>query len=636
MQSTPVDRRLAAVVIADVVGYTRLMELDETGTHSRLREIRDTVTDPKISAHGGRIVKTAGDGMLVEFPSATAALRCAVEVQREMGHRNLYVAPEAKIELRIGINLGDILIDGNDIAGDGVNVAARLEILADPGGICIASAVYEQVHEDIDFGFVDMGDQQVKNIARPIRVYRVTLGMGTPRGQRIKMAFRGKPLLWLAVLIGLLIIGVVAMMLVRNGPTHTVDATAPAVMAEGAAPPMSIAILPFSVSGGSSGDRQIGDALTRDVTMELGRSARYAWVISYGLASTQRTPAIDARTVGRALKVRYLAEGEVVNVGDKFVLNAALVDTESATQIWDGKFDVPANAVDTGHNVVVAQIAKRLRTALLDAETRRAERDSKVSANPTELALRGNVALNDQSLAGARKARALYDEALRLNPDLTSALIGEVYAVDSLLDYDPRADRTQAMREEEDFSLRAVAADRSDPRAWTARADALSRQFRWEEAKEALAEVLRIDRYRSDVYLERAWISIWNGQPEDAFVQLDKAIALDPREADSAELLGTRCRAQMSLGRYDEAISSCERAAALNNWWVNYMFLTAAYAQRGEMAKAQAARAQVLKYQPGLTIARLKAIRISDNPLFWQQTEMYVFSGLRKAGIPEQ
>ena len=202
MQSTPVDRRLAAIVIADVVGYTRLMELDETGTHSRLREIRDTVTDPKISAHGGRIVKTAGDGMLVEFPSATAALRCAVEVQREMGHRNLYVAPEAKIELRIGINLGDILIDGNDIAGDGVNVASRLETLADPGGICIGSAVYEQVHDNVDFGFVDMGDQQVKNIARPIRVYRVTLGTGTQKRQHLKMAFRGKPLIWSGALVG--------------------------------------------------------------------------------------------------------------------------------------------------------------------------------------------------------------------------------------------------------------------------------------------------------------------------------------------------------------------------------------------------------------------------------------------------
>ena len=181
MTSTPVARRLAAIVIADVVGYTRLMESDEAGTHARLREIRDNVTDPRIAEFGGRIVKTAGDGMLVEFPSATAALRCAVDVQREMGHRNLYVADDAKIEFRFGINLGDILIDGDDIAGDGVNVTSRLETLAEPGGICIGSTVYEQVHGDPGFGFVDMGEQQVKNIARPIRAYRVTLGKGVTR-----------------------------------------------------------------------------------------------------------------------------------------------------------------------------------------------------------------------------------------------------------------------------------------------------------------------------------------------------------------------------------------------------------------------------------------------------------------------
>jgi class 3 adenylate cyclase/TolB-like protein/tetratricopeptide (TPR) repeat protein len=636
MQSTPVARRLAAIFIADVVGYTRLMEADETGTHSRLHELRDNVTDPKIAAHGGRIVKTAGDGMLVEFPSATEALRCAVEVQREMGHRNLYVAPETRIELRIGINLGDILIDGDDIAGDGVNVASRLETLADPGGICIGSTVYEQVHEDLDFGVVDIGDQQVKNIARPIRVYRVTLGMGTHRNQRIKMAFRGRPLVWLATLVGLLVIGVIATILVSNNPGHTVNATATMDTTVGAAPPMSIAILPFSVSGGGPADRQLGEALTRDVTTELGRSARYAWVISYGLASSQKGPAIDARTVGRALKVRYLAEGEVLHVGDKLVLNATLVDTENATQIWDGEFDVPASAVEAGHDAVVAQITKSLRSALLDAETRRATRDSRVSGNPTELALRGDAALENQSAIGAREARTLYDKALRLDPSLTAALIGEVYAIDTLPDYDPRVDRAHAMQEEEDFSLRAVAADRNDPRAWTVRAFARGRQFRWAEAKEALAEVLRIDRYRSDIYIQRAWISIWNGKPEDAFAQLNKAIALDPREADNADLLGVRCRAQLSLGHYEEAISSCERAAALNNWWVNYMFLTAAYAQQGEMAKAMAARSQVLKYQPGLTIARLKAVRISDNEVFWQQTETYVFSGLRKAGIPDQ
>jgi adenylate cyclase len=171
-----VSRRLAAIVVADVVGYTRLMERDEAGTHARLKEIRAQVVDPRIAAHGGRIIHTSGDGMLVEFASATAALRCATEIQREMGTRNLYVAPEERIEFRVGINLGDIIVDGDDIAGEGVNVAARLETLAEPGGICIAATVLEHAHEDLGISFVDIGEQQVKNIVRSIRVYRVTLG----------------------------------------------------------------------------------------------------------------------------------------------------------------------------------------------------------------------------------------------------------------------------------------------------------------------------------------------------------------------------------------------------------------------------------------------------------------------------
>src|SRR5262245_7246340 len=161
MSPMPVSRKLVAVVMADVVGYSRLMERDEAGTHARLRELREKLLDPKVAEHGGRMVKTSGDGMLLEFPSATSALRCAVEVQREMGVRNLYLAPEERIELRIGINLGDIIVEGDDIIGDGVNVAARLETLAEPGGICVAAAVWEQVHEDLGVEFIDSGEQQV-------------------------------------------------------------------------------------------------------------------------------------------------------------------------------------------------------------------------------------------------------------------------------------------------------------------------------------------------------------------------------------------------------------------------------------------------------------------------------------------
>jgi adenylate cyclase len=181
VETNAIIRRLVAIVVADVVGYTRLMEQDEAGTHARLREIRTQIVHPKIATHGGRIVKTAGDGMLLEFSSASSALRCAIDVQREMGTRNLDLASDTRIEFRIGINLGDIIVEGDDIAGDGVNVAARLETLAEPGGICVSSAVREQVHGDLDALFVDIGEQQVKNIARPIRVFRVAPGGKAPR-----------------------------------------------------------------------------------------------------------------------------------------------------------------------------------------------------------------------------------------------------------------------------------------------------------------------------------------------------------------------------------------------------------------------------------------------------------------------
>jgi len=636
MEKAPVIRRLAAIVIADVVGYTRLMERDEAATHSRLREIRDKVTDPKIVHHGGRVVRTAGDGVLVEFPSSTAALLCAVEVQREMGHRNLYVAPGAKIEFRIGINLGDILIEGDDIAGDGVNVAARLETLAEPGGICISSTVYEQIHEDLGFGFVDIGDQQVKNIARPIHVYRVTLGASVVPHRGIKAVLRGSRSAWVMGVIGLLIVSILAMLIVRGWSGQSATARFASGASSEAAPPMSIAILPFAVTAGVSSDEHLSESLTQDVTRALGRSARNAWVVSYGLVSGYKGTAIDARTVGRALNVRYLAEGEVRRVDGKLVLNAMLIDTENATQVWNDTISIPDSQIDTGQDVIVAQLAKRLRLALTDVETHRAAHQSPARANPIELSLLGNAAIDQQSLAGAREARTLYDGALRLDPGFAWALIGQVWSIDSLLDFDPHADRTRLVQEMDDFSLRAVAADRKDPRVWNARADALIRQYRWPEAQEALAEVLRIDPNRSDAYLSLAWISVWNGQPEEALTQLDKAITLDPSETNDGQLLSIRCRAHLSLGQYDEAIRACERGVALDNWWVTYMFLTAAYAHQGELAKALTAKAQVLKYQPGLTIARLKAIRVSDNPVFWKQTEAYVFAGLRQAGIPEQ
>jgi class 3 adenylate cyclase len=287
--SKPVNRRLAAIVVADVVGYTRLMERDEAGTHARLKEIREQVIDRRIREAGGRIISTAGDGMLVEFSSATAALRCAIEIQREMRARNLPLSPDERIELRMGINLGDIIVDGQDIAGDGVNVAARLEALAEAGGICISGTVREHARDDLDVGFIDIGEQQVKNIVRPIRVFRVSLE-GHPSGIASDRDVNHPARPWVRRwgLVGGLVVlgGLAATLALRPSPTPTISTattvgpTVPLARPEvRQLPAMSVAILPFTAAGATLSDQRLADALTKDLASELARTLRSAKVV---------------------------------------------------------------------------------------------------------------------------------------------------------------------------------------------------------------------------------------------------------------------------------------------------------------------------------------------------------------------
>jgi adenylate cyclase len=313
-----------------------------------------------------------------------------------------------------------------------------------------------------------------------------------------------------------------------------------------------------------------------------------------------------------------------------------LIDTGNATQVWSDRMDLPASTPTPNSDAIASQLARRIRNALVDAETRRLAHQPGASASAVELWLRGIAATENGTLESTHEAEKYFDQALRIDPTLVGALYGKVWATLNILGMDPQADRSHLLQQADQFSLRAVAADRNDLRAWMARAEALSRQWRWTEASEALAEVTRIDPTYTYAYHNRALISIWMGRPEEVFAQLDKAIALDPREADDTEQLFIRCRAHLSLGQYDDAINACERSAASSDDWVTYMFLTAAYAQKDEVAKASDTKSRLLKIRPGFTIARLKVAAISDNPLFWQQTETYIFRGLRKAGIPEQ
>ncbi len=331
-----VNRKLVAVVAADVVGYSRLMERDEAGTHERLRALNRDLIAPKVAEHGGRTVKTSGDGMLLEFPSATSALRCAVEVQRELGARNLYVAADEKIELRIGINLGDIIVEGDDILGDGVNVAARLETLAEPGGICVASAIWEQVHEDLGIDFVDAGEQHVKNISKPIHVYRVALGKGAAPGTALAAPTRTAPWSRLggrraaiaaAVLVAVTALGAVIGLWLSRQPPATL-ATAVDEL-----PLRSVLIVPFEAAAGDPTLAETARRLTVDVTRALGDSMSDVRVAPATVAAEWAGKSGDARATGRGANVRFLIQGDLRPSGSQFAVTLRLVDTRDGRQI---------------------------------------------------------------------------------------------------------------------------------------------------------------------------------------------------------------------------------------------------------------------------------------------------------------
>ena len=326
-----VERRLSAILAADVAGYSRLMGIDEVGTARSLREHR-AVSDALIARHGGRIVKTTGDGLLLEFASVVDAVECAVAVQAAMAERNLDVPSDRRMLFRIGINLGDILIEGDDILGDGVNVAARLEGIAEPGGICISASAYEQVYAKVAIKFDDLGEKTLKNIARPVRAYAVV---------------RDRP-----------------------GPNMQNDRTLPSPPS---APRLSIVVLPFTNIGGDPEQDYFADGVTESLTTDLSRISG-SFVIARNTAFTFKGKSVDVRQAGRELNVRYALEGSVQRSGNRLRVNVQLIDAETGNHLWAERFDKPVADLFDMQDEIVSRLANALDTQLIAAEARRAER----------------------------------------------------------------------------------------------------------------------------------------------------------------------------------------------------------------------------------------------------------------------
>jgi adenylate cyclase len=639
-------RRLTAILAADVAGYSRLMGVDEEGTHERLKAHLRELIDPKIEEHRGHIVKNTGDGMLAEFASVVDAVRCAAQVQRGMIDREPEVPNERQIKFRIGVNLGDVIADGGDIFGDGVNVAARLEALAEPGGICVSRVVRDQVRDKLPYSFEDRGEQNVKNIARPVRVYALLpeavaelpvagVPIAVPRHRPSAIAAMA------VAATAVLVIAVIAWWVwptMRSSPTPpaAVSAAATSIARPLVAPRLSIIVLPFTNLSNDPEQQYFADAVTEDLTTDLSRIG-HMFVISRNTAFTYRNKPVDGKQIGRDLGVRYVLEGSVQRSGNQVRVNAQLINAETDAHLWAERFDRDIGDLFALQSEITGRIAKALGVALITRE----------AARPTEhpdaldYILRGSAAgLKPNSRDVSAEAISLFEHALTLNPRsveaqtlLANSLVGRVR--DQMTD-SAAADLARA----EGLVDQALAAASRNAFAHLVKGRVLQAQNRWEEAVLEFEATLGSDSNSVWALHYLAMSKLFTGSIEEVIPLEEQAIRLSPREPRIGWWYYAIGTVHLLQSRTDEAIVWLEKArSAIPAAPVFRSHLASAYALRSETERAAAELAEARRLVGDdrySSIAHLQAVGYFGVPKIRVLFEATYFAGLRKAGMPEE
>jgi adenylate cyclase len=599
MATATATRRLAAILAADVVGYSRLMGADEEGTHERFKAHLVELLDPKIREHHGRIVKTTGDGVLAEFASVVDAVRCAGEIQRAMADRDLDLAEERRLRFRIGVNLGDVIADGDDIYGDGVNIAARLEGLAKPGGICASGTVRDRIGDRLPYTFEDMGEQSVKNISRPVRVYALR-----PEGTA-----------------GL--------------PTASASSTT-SISPPVAAPRLSIVVLPFTNLSDDREQQYFADGITEDLTTDLSRIADML-VISRNTAFTYRNKPVDTKQIGRELCVRYVLEGSVQRSGNQVRVNAQLIDAEADAHLWAERFDRDTSDLFALQDEITGRIANALNLALIGAE----------AARPTEhpdaldYVFQGRAAFNrPPTRISFAEAIGLFERALALDPHsveakswLARTLVGRV---SNQMSGTEAADIARA----EELIAQALAMSPSNPVAHYAKGFLLAAQNRRAEAIPEFEAVLASDGNWAAAIAQLGRCRFIAGSIEELIPAQEQAIRLSPRDPLTYAWCYWIGQAHLLQSRTDEAIVWLEKARSANPAHPSvHAWLASAYALKGRSESAATEFAEACRLASDgrfSSIARLKAIGSFGVPKISALHEATYFAGLRKAGMPEE
>jgi TolB-like protein/class 3 adenylate cyclase len=595
MSSEHLERRLAAILAADVAGSCRLIGMDEEGTLARLKALRRTIFDPKIAEHHGRVVKNTGDGAIAEFASVVDAVRCAAEIQRGMAEQNIDVPQDKRIELRIGIHVGDIIIEENDIFGDGVNIAVRLEGIAEPGGISISDDARRQIRGKVDITFEDLGSQSLKNIADPMRVWRVPNGRAAPPGVPTRLRVDD------------------AALTLPDKP--------------------SIAVLPFTNMSGDPEQDYFADGMAEEITTALSHF-KALFVIARNSSFTYRGRAVDVKQIGRELGVRYVLEGSVRKAANRVRITGQLVDTATGAHLWADRFDGGLGDIFELQDQVTESVVGAIAPAVEKAEIERAKRKPTESLDAYALYLRGlarpyeiaNRQANGETLR-------LFNCAIELDPDFASAYGRATYCYVHAKANGWISVTASEIAEVTRLTQRAVELGKDDAIALAAGGYALAFVVRDLGGGAALIDrALGLNSNLAEAWFCGGWVKNWLGEPEAAIERFARAMRLSPLDPWVTRMRSGTAHAHFLLGRYDEAASWAAIALQDNPYFQPGLRICAASnAMAGRPEQAHKAMARLRRLNPVLRVSNLKAVL---GP--WRADDLARYEeGLRQAGLPE-
>ncbi|MEH2539374.1 MULTISPECIES: adenylate/guanylate cyclase domain-containing protein [unclassified Bradyrhizobium] len=593
MSSEHVERRLAAILAADVAGSCRLIGIDEEGTLARLKALRRTIFDPKIAQHHGRVVKSTGDGAIAEFGSVVDAVRCADEIQRGMAEQNIDVPQDKRIELRIGIHVGDIIIEENDIFGDGVNIAVRLEGIAEPGGISISDDARRQIRGKVDVTFEDLGSQSLKNIAEPMRVWRVRYGRAVP----------AVPNRW----------PVDETLALPNKP--------------------SIAVLPFTNLSSDPEQEYFADGMVDDIITALSHF-KALFVIARNSSFTYKGRAVDVKQVGRELGVRYVLEGSVRKAANRVRITGQLIDTATGAHLWAERFDGGLGDIFDLQDQVTESVVGAIAPVVEKAEIERAKRKPTESLDAYDLYLRGLARLYQFANRQANdEASRLFKSAIELDPDFASAYgrAAHCYVIAKAMGW--FSNTANEIAEATRLAQRAAELGKDDAVALATSGWALAYVVRDLGVGAALIDrALVLNSNSAEAWSFGGWAKIWLGEPEPALERFARAMRLSPLDPSLRTPSGN-AHAHFFLGRYDEAESWAAMALQDNpDYQPGLRIAAASNAMAGRPEQAHKALARLRQLNPALRVSTLKDVL---GP-FWRAEDFLRYEeGLRQAGLPE-